>query len=174
MDHHLEALRPADFRRPVKVGHERLEAIGGQPGLGMLGDATGEGVAHGLVDPVAQHGEGPRTLRGALADEAQAAPQPRSILVGLLVATEALGQESAHELQATRGEPRADLFGIAQEAGRAQLRAFVADLDHPVEHLLGPGHPGVVGDDLVYAEADGGAGDGQGRRVHGRPPFPGR
>src|SRR3990170_184950 len=40
MDHDLEALRPADLGRAVEVGHERLEAIGGQPGLGMLGDAT--------------------------------------------------------------------------------------------------------------------------------------
>ncbi len=136
------------------------------PGFVQLGfrvqvDASGVAEAVRLVDGLAQDGQGRRPLRGRVAQERQLAAQPVTVGGGSIRAAEMPRQERAHQLQAASLESLAGRGAGAEVSGRSQLRAHVADAQHPVEHLIRGRHPGIVLDDLVHAERAGRTRDGQ-------------
>src|SRR6185312_6834656 len=55
----------------------------------------------------------------------------------------------------------------AEVAGHAQLGPLEADVDHPVEHVVGGRDPVLVEQDLVDTERDGGTGDAHRGAGHG-------
>ena len=111
-------------------------------------------------DPVAME------LARRLADAAGAE------LIGLTAGGKGVGTPIAAKAALSRGLDRVVIIEdeSLREAGRSELGPFVADVGHPVEHVVGGGHPGVVAEDLIDAERDRGAGDPQRGSCHGRSP----
>src|SRR5438093_1265682 len=163
----FEALGPAQFRSPVEVVDQRREAGGREPGLRVLRDPSRERAAVGLVELIGEDRVGDGSGRRRLAHEAQLVAQPRAVLVDLLGAAEVLRQEGADEGESPRRQTLVDLRGVAQESRRSQFRPFEADVDHPVDHLVGLRHARVPHHDLVHTEGDRGAGDAHRGTGHG-------
>ena len=161
VDHRLESELLAQLTRAMEVVQHRADPGLVQLGFRMQVDASGVAQAVRLVDGLAQDGQGRRPLRGRVAEERQLATQPVPVGGGSIRAAEMPRQERAHQLQAAPLESFACRAAGAEVSGRSQLRALVADAQHPVEHLIGGRHPGVILDDLVHPERAGRTCDGQ-------------
>ena len=167
MEDRLEPLLAADLGGAMEVVDERLEPLGRQPGLGVVRDPARPAQPIRLVEVVGQDGERLRAGGRAVPHELEVGAQPGAVGVGLLGPAEVLRQERPDEGETARRQALAELGGIAEVAGRAELRPFVPDVDHPVEHVVGRRHPGVVRHDLVDTERDRGARDTHGWAGHG-------
>ncbi len=145
VEHGVEAALAGCLAGPMEVVDEDAEALLGQGRLGVRRDLAGPAHALRLDRRVGQHGLGHDVVRPAGGQQVEDADHPLAVLGGVLRAAEALGQEGAHQREATSGEARPELLRVAEVAGRSELGAGIAGRRHLVQHLLrlaaAAGHP---------------------------------